>query len=99
MKEKPIYEQLGYDPDPPFYSPETKEELRKMRNIDTDFSGLVYRYRLDKELLEKHPENKEFLEKRINRHKDDIINLVISDEFLEIFHNRMGNKRRSLYNE
>lgn len=24
MKEKPIYEQLGYDPDPPFYAPTTK---------------------------------------------------------------------------
>ena len=24
MKEKPIYEQLGYDPDPPFYAPTSK---------------------------------------------------------------------------
>lgn len=64
-------------------------------DIDTNFSGLVYSYRLDKELLEKHPENKEFLERRINRHKDDIINLVASDEFLKIFYQRMGNKRRS----
>jgi len=24
MKDKPIYEQLGYDPDPPFYAPTSK---------------------------------------------------------------------------
>lgn len=24
MKEKPIYEQLGYDPEPPFYAPTSK---------------------------------------------------------------------------
>ena len=61
-----------------------------MSKIDTEFSGLVYRYRLDKELLGKHPENKELLERRISRHKDDIINLVTSDEFLKNYCQRAG---------
>lgn len=44
--------------------------------------NLVNRLKLDKELLEKHPENKEPLEKRIKRHKDDIANYVTSERFL-----------------
>lgn len=43
---------------------------------------LVNRLKLDKELLEKHPENKELLEKRIKQHKEDIANYVTSDRFL-----------------
>ena len=42
---------------------------------------LVNRLKLDKELLEKHPENKELLEKRIKQHKEDIANYVTSDRF------------------
>lgn len=39
MKEKPIYEQLGYDPDPPFYAPTSKPivtnyDLFKTMSID-----------------------------------------------------------------
>ena len=41
----------------------------------------VYRYRTDKELLEKHPENKEMLERRIKQHEKDIIDYVTSDRF------------------
>lgn len=41
----------------------------------------VNRLKLDKELLEKYPENKELLEKRIKQHKEDIANYVISDRF------------------
>lgn len=44
--------------------------------------NLVNRLKLDKELLEKHPENKELLEKRIKQHKDDIANYVTSERFL-----------------
>lgn len=39
--------------------------------------NLINRLKLDKELLEKHPENKELLEKRIKRHKDDIANYLL----------------------
>jgi hypothetical protein len=43
--------------------------------------NLVNRLKLDTELLEKHPENKELLEKRIKQHKEDIANYVTSDRF------------------
>ena len=41
----------------------------------------VARYKLDKELLEKHPEQKELLERRIERHKQDIVDYVTSKHF------------------
>ena len=33
MKEKPIYEQLGYDPDPPFYAPTSKPIVTNYNRI------------------------------------------------------------------
>lgn len=44
----------------------------------------VARYKIDKRLLEKHPEGKEMLEKRIARHEKDIVDYVTSKEFEEI---------------
>lgn len=47
----------------------------------------VARYRKDTELLEKHknnPENKALLERRIERHKQDIIAYVTSDNFQHV---------------
>lgn len=41
----------------------------------------VNRYRLDKELLKTHPENKVLLERRIKRHERDIVDYVTSDSF------------------
>ena len=41
----------------------------------------VARYKMDKALLEKHPENKELLKKRIERHKQDIVDYVTSERF------------------
>ena len=41
----------------------------------------VARYKLDNRLLEEHPEHKELLEKRIERHKQDIIAYVTSESF------------------
>lgn len=41
----------------------------------------VARYKKDKELLEKHPEHKELLEKRIARHEKDIVAYVTSKGF------------------
>lgn len=43
--------------------------------------NLVERYRTDKMLLDKSPEHKELLEKRMNQHKEDIVNYVTSDSF------------------
>ncbi len=43
--------------------------------------NLVNRLKLDKELLEQYPEDKEPLEKRIKQHKEDIANYVTSDRF------------------
>ena len=43
--------------------------------------NLVNRLKLDKELLEQYPEDKELLEKRIKQHKEDIANYVTSDRF------------------
>lgn len=47
----------------------------------------VARYKLDKELLEKHPEHKELLEKRIKRHEQDIIAYVTSEKFEYVLNN------------
>ena len=43
--------------------------------------NLVNRLKLDKELPEQYPEDKELLEKRIKQHKEDIANYVTSDRF------------------
>lgn len=47
----------------------------------------VARYKLDKKLLEKHPEQKEFIERRIKRHEQDIIAYVTSESFESILKN------------
>lgn len=41
----------------------------------------VSRYRMDKELLSKYPENKELLERKIKEHEKAIIEYVTSDRF------------------
>lgn len=41
----------------------------------------VARYKKDKELLEKYPEYKEMLKKRIARHERDIVAYVTSERF------------------
>ena len=41
----------------------------------------VARYKMDKKLLEEHPEHKELLEKRIKRHEEDIVAYVTSKGF------------------
>ena len=68
-----------------------EKELEKYKEIKISRKGakarqptlenLVYRLKLDTKLLEKHPENKELLEMRIKRHKDDIANYVTSERF------------------
>lgn len=44
----------------------------------------IARYKLDIKLLKEHPENKELLESRIERHKNDIINYVTDDKFKKV---------------
>lgn len=41
----------------------------------------ITRYRQDTELLKKHPDKKDLLEKRIKQHEKEIIRLVTSDSF------------------
>lgn len=41
----------------------------------------IARYKMDKILLEKCPEQKELLEKRIERHEKDIVAYVTSESF------------------
>lgn len=54
----------------------------RIRNLSpTTLKHYVARYKLDKKLLEKYPENKELLEKRIERHKQDIVDYVTSKSF------------------
>lgn len=47
----------------------------------TSLKHYVARYRMDKELLTKHPENKELLERKIKEHEKAIIEYVTSDRF------------------
>lgn len=47
----------------------------------------VARYRLNKKLLNKHPEHKEMLEKIIQQNERDIIDYVTSDKFQMQLHN------------
>lgn len=47
----------------------------------------VNRYKMDKKLLEKHPEHRELLERRIERHKNDIVAYVTSDHFECVLNN------------
>ncbi len=51
------------------------------KRIPTTLKHYVARYRTDKEMLSKHPENKELLEKRIRDHEKAIIEYVTSDSF------------------
>ena len=47
----------------------------------------VARYKMDKKLLEKHPEHKELLEKRIKRHEQDIVAYVTNERFEYVLNN------------
>lgn len=47
----------------------------------------VYRYKTDKARLEKHPEQRELLERRIARHEKDIVAYVTSEHFENALNN------------
>ena len=49
--------------------------------VEPTLKNYVYRYKSDKERLEKYPEHKELLERRIRRHEQDIIAYVTSERF------------------
>ncbi len=52
-----------------------------MRQMPVTLKTYVTRYKYDKDLLSKHPENKELLERRIREHEKAIIEYVTSDRF------------------
>ena len=52
-----------------------------IQRTPTTLKYYVERYRMDKELLSKHPENKELLERKIREHEKSIIEYVTSDRF------------------
>lgn len=52
-----------------------------IQQTPTTLKHYVARYRMDKELLSKHPENKELLERKIREHERSIIEYVTSDRF------------------
>lgn len=52
-----------------------------MRKMQVTLKTYVSRYKYDKDLLSKHPENKELLERRIREHEKAIIEYVTSDRF------------------
>ena len=52
-----------------------------MRKMPETLKTYVSRYKYDKDLLSKHPENKELLERRIREHEKAIIEYVTSDRF------------------
>lgn len=52
-----------------------------IQRTPTTLKHYVARYRMDEELLSKHPENKELLERRIREHEKLIIEYVTSDRF------------------
>ena len=52
-----------------------------MRQMPVTLKTYVSRYKYDKDLLSKHPENKELLERRIREHEKAIIEYVTSDRF------------------
>ena len=52
-----------------------------MRKMPVTLKTYVSRYKYDKDLLSKHPENKELLERRIREHEKAIIEYVTSDRF------------------
>lgn len=52
-----------------------------IQRTPTTLKHYVARYRMDKDLLSKHPENKELLERRIREHEKSIIEYVTSDRF------------------
>lgn len=43
----------------------------------------IYRYRFNKEMLERHPEHRELLQRQIDRAEKAIIEYVTSDSFVE----------------
>ena len=53
----------------------------KRHMLAPTLKNYVARYKTDKELLEKHPEQRRLLEKRIAKHEKDIVAYVTSERF------------------
>lgn len=60
-------------------------------NRPVDLKALVCRYKIDTRLLNEHPEyteeRKNLLRKRIERHKNDIVDYVTSKSFETVLNN------------
>lgn len=55
--------------------------MHERQRPKSTLKNYVARYKMDTELLEKYPEHKELLEKRIRRHEKDIVAYVTSKGF------------------
>ena len=53
----------------------------KRHMLAPTLKNYVARYKMDKELWEKHPEQRRLLEKRIAKHEKDIVAYVTSERF------------------
>lgn len=66
MKEKPIYEQLGYDPDPPFYAPTSKPIVtnydRIISKTPEEMAAWIADHPVVSEYDENNPQHKACLE-------------------------------------
>ena len=48
---------------------------------EPNLKNLIIRYEANKGFLEKHPENREFLEKQLEQIKNDILEYITSNRF------------------
>ena len=51
--------------------------------IEPTLKNYIERYRVSKELLKAHPENKDLLERKIKEAERDIVAYVTTDDFIE----------------
>lgn len=56
--------------------------MTKRRTDQVKLHHLLYRFTCDTKLRDAHPEHKELFDRRITRHKKDILEYVTSDEFI-----------------
>lgn len=61
--------------------------MKKLLHHKPSLKNLVDRYKLHKKLIDKHPEIKELVQKKIKKDEIDIINYVTSDHFVHVLNN------------
>ena len=55
--------------------------MYERNHMNPTLKNYVFRYKYDTELLKRHPDQHELLEKRIKRHERDIVAYVTSKSF------------------